>query len=149
VKGRHGPGRRGHARGGARGGGGDRGAGDRAGGDRADGDRGGPHGGPFARRVHAAVAAIPEGRVASYGAVARAAGAEGAARAVGRVLAALPDGADLPWWRVVDARGRITLPGWGGGASLQRALLAAEGVTFVDDGRADLDRHGWQHGEEP
>ncbi|MFP4234168.1 MAG: MGMT family protein [Nitriliruptoraceae bacterium] len=62
----------------------------------------------FARRVQSVVASIPAGQVLTYGEVAAEAGAPGAARAVGNVLAAA--GASLPWWRVVAATGRL-VPG--------------------------------------
>jgi methylated-DNA-protein-cysteine methyltransferase related protein len=97
----------------------------------------------FVDRVMAVVRGIPPGRVASYGAVAEAAGRPGAARAVGRALAGLPEGSDVPWWRVVNGRGEITIPRWGHAASLQRALLLAEGVAFDAGGRTDMARYGW------
>jgi methylated-DNA-protein-cysteine methyltransferase related protein len=97
----------------------------------------------FAGRVLAAVRSVKAGRVASYGAVAVAAGRPGAARAVGRVLSSLPDGSDVPWWRVVNYRGEITIPRSGHAAPLQRALLAAEGVALDDDGRVPMARYGW------
>jgi methylated-DNA-protein-cysteine methyltransferase related protein len=102
----------------------------------------------FLERVAAVVRGIPVGRVASYGGVAAAAGRPGAARAVGRALARLPDGSDVPWWRVLSRRGEITIPRSGHAAPLQRALLAEEGVVFDDAGRADMARFGWWFGEE-
>jgi alkylated DNA nucleotide flippase Atl1 len=77
----------------------------------------------FGARAHAAVRAIPPGRVASYGAVAAAAGRPGAARAVGRILRGVGEREDVPWWRVINSRGEITIPRSGLAASLQRALL--------------------------
>jgi len=62
--------------------------------------------GVFAR-IYAAVRAIPRGRVASYGEVARRAGLRRGARTVGWALAALPAGTTVPWWRVVRADGTI------------------------------------------
>jgi methylated-DNA-protein-cysteine methyltransferase related protein len=97
----------------------------------------------FGVRACDAVRAIPAGRVASYGAVAAAAGRPGAARAVGRVLRGLSDDAGVPWWRVINARGEITIPRSGLAGPLQRALLADEGVPFDDAGRVDLARHAW------
>lgn len=97
----------------------------------------------FNARVHEAVRDVPSGRVASYGAIAERAGRPGAARAVGAVLRALPEGADVPWWRVINARGRLTIPRVGHGRSLQRALLEEEGVEFGDDGRVDMARFAW------
>ena len=80
----------------------------------------------FAERVHAVVRGLPPGTVASYGEVAEEAGAPGAARAVGRVLAR-SDG-DLPWWRVVTAAGRLAPHK----EQEQARRLAAEGVACRD-----------------
>ncbi len=77
----------------------------------------------FAARVRAVVAAIPPGDVLTYGEVATEAGAPGAARAVGNVLAG--GGADLPWWRVVPASGRLV----GHLAERQARHLRRDGVT--------------------
>jgi methylated-DNA-protein-cysteine methyltransferase-like protein len=97
-------------------------------------------------RIRATVDAIPPGRVASYGQVAREAGLPGRARLVGRVLADLDAGSALPWHRVVDAAGRIP-PRPGGSAARQRRLLAAEGVAFDARGRVRLARHAWRSEE--
>jgi methylated-DNA-protein-cysteine methyltransferase-like protein len=85
----------------------------------------------------AAIKSIPEGRVASYGAVARMAGQPGAARQVARVLHALSAKEGLPWHRILRADGSIALPE-GGGAELQRRLLEAEGVVFGACGKVDM-----------
>ena len=91
------------------------------------------------------VRAIPRGRVATYGQVATLAGLPGAARHAGRCLAGLPEGADVPWQRVVAAGGRISCsPGRRGGHALQRALLESEGIAFDATGRLDLRRHLWR-----
>jgi methylated-DNA-protein-cysteine methyltransferase-like protein len=93
-------------------------------------------------QVWRAVAAIPRGRVATYGQVARLIGLPRGARAVGWALRALPErlAARVPWHRVVGAGGRIS-PRAGAGPALQRRRLRAEGVQFVA-GRVDLARHG-------
>lgn len=82
----------------------------------------------FAEAVVAVVAATLPGEVMTYGEVAAEAGRPGAARAVGRVLAG-SDGT-LPWWRIVNARGRLVPHAEG----RQQELLMAEGVV-VEDGR--------------
>lgn len=69
----------------------------------------------------------------TYGHVAQVAGFPRTARQVGRVLASLGAGEELPWWRVVASGGRIALPGAAG--ERQRELLRAEGVEFGVDGR--------------
>jgi methylated-DNA-protein-cysteine methyltransferase related protein len=79
----------------------------------------------FATAVAAVVAATSPGEILTYGEVAREAGRPGAARAVGAVLRA--HGAELPWWRVVAANGRL-VPG----LEVDHARrLVAEGVTLV------------------
>lgn len=108
----------------------------------------GPPATPFAARVADAVRAIPPGRAVSYGMAADRAGAPGAARQVGRALAALSEeaalGADpVPWWRVVNAGRRISLPPHLHGDRLQRALLEDEGVRFDDAGRVGEEHFGW------
>lgn len=92
--------------------------------------------------ILAVVRRIPEGRVATYGQVATLAGMPGQARLVGYALAALDVDADVPWHRVVNARGEISLPSDGHAARMQRARLEAEGVRFVGH-RIPLDRWGW------
>lgn len=98
---------------------------------------------PFEARVRRAVKEVPEGRVASYGDIAAAAGRPRSARAVGRVLRNLPDDALVPWWRVVNARGEISIPASTHARPLQRALLEDEGVEFGENGRIDLRRFRW------
>jgi methylated-DNA-protein-cysteine methyltransferase related protein len=71
------------------------------------------------------VASIPPGQVLTYGEVAMEAGRPGAARAVGRAVAASDPDASLPWWRVVTASGRL-VPGH---ETEHARLLEAEGVT--------------------
>jgi methylated-DNA-protein-cysteine methyltransferase-like protein len=98
--------------------------------------------GGFYAEVWRAVGAIPRGRVATYGQLARLLGLRRGARAVGWALRALPERLErrVPWHRVVAAGGRIAARG-GAGPTLQRRRLRAEGVRFVA-GRVDLVRHG-------
>jgi methylated-DNA-protein-cysteine methyltransferase related protein len=98
---------------------------------------------PFYRRVYRVVRQIPRGRVGTYGVVARMAGRPGAARTVGWALAALPGDAEVPWWRVINAAGRISLAGHNHAAVLQRALLLREGVKFAPGGAVNLTTFGW------
>jgi methylated-DNA-protein-cysteine methyltransferase related protein len=79
----------------------------------------------------------------SYGAVAATLGRPKAARAVGSALSRLPDGHDVPWWRVISSSGRISTPNIHHTARIQRSLLEAEGVDFNGSGRVDWDRFGW------
>ncbi len=103
---------------------------------------------PFAERVYALVRQIPSGRAVSYGGVAAILGQPRAARAVGRALRNLPDGSGVPWWRVVNRDGEISIKGAFPGPRLQRELLEREGVEFDAGGRVDWKRFGWSPGEE-
>ena len=96
------------------------------------------------QRIHAMVDSIPAGRVATYGQVAREAGLPGRARLVGRALRNLPEGSTLPWHRVLNASGKISLSPGSTGCRAQRRLLESEGVQFDPRGRIDLRRFGWQ-----
>jgi methylated-DNA-protein-cysteine methyltransferase-like protein len=87
---------------------------------------------------------VPRGRVVTYGAVAREAGRPGSARQVGYALAALREGQDVPWHRVVNARGEVSRRSAGLGVEqLQRAKLESEGVAFDERDRIDLGQFGW------
>src|SRR5579871_1501905 len=86
--------------------------------------------------VRKAVAKIPKGKVATYGAVAKAAGFPGASRQVAWALRGTAG--RFPWHRVLGAGGKILLPGEAGGE--QRLRLAAEGVQFRG-GKVWMDRH--------
>ena len=92
-------------------------------------------------RIWQVVASIPKGAVATYGQVAELAGLPGGARRVGSVLAALPPDSRLPWHRVINAEGRVSLPDPVG--RRQRELLRNESVAFRND-RVDLKRCGWR-----
>jgi len=93
------------------------------------------------QRIYALARQIPEGRVASYGQLAKLAGC--GARLVGYAMAALPAASDVPWHRVINAGGAISRRRGGGGETRQRALLEAEGVRFDGAGRVDLEAVGW------
>ena len=88
---------------------------------------------------------IPRGRVATYGQVAILAGLPGQARQVGYALSALDNRSRVPWHRVVNAHGQISLRRDGGPASaLQRLLLKRERVRFDSRGRIRLDLFRWR-----
>ncbi len=94
--------------------------------------------------IYRAVAAIPAGRVASYGQIAARAGLPGRARLVGRALRETPDDITLPWHRVLRADGRIALPAGSPGWQEQCRRLRAEGVV-VHNGRVSLTECGLHH----
>jgi methylated-DNA-protein-cysteine methyltransferase related protein len=98
----------------------------------------------FYERVYALVRRVPRGQVVTYGQVALLLGAPAAARAVGYALHYLPLDSDVPWWRVINAQGEISLKGRGEGAEMQRALLEGEGVAFNRAGKVDLRALRWE-----
>ena len=98
------------------------------------------------QRIYRTIRRVPSGRVATYGQIAGIAKASGP-RQVGYALHALPEGHDVPWHRIINARGMISLDSALGGGSLQRALLEAERVVFDAKGRVDLKRYQWQRGK--
>lgn len=93
---------------------------------------------PFFEQVYSVVGQIPYGKVVSYGQIARMLGRPSAAREVGWAMRRCPE--RLPWQRVVMADGSVM-----GGmyADMRRALLEAEGVTFLPDGRVDMKSCRW------
>ncbi len=93
-------------------------------------------------RIYAAVSRIPRGRVATYGQIARLAGMPGQARLVGYALHAVPSDRSIPWQRVVNAQGAISLPAEHG--SRQRGLLEREGIRFDSRGRIPLASFQWR-----
>ncbi|MCK5482346.1 MAG: MGMT family protein [Gemmatimonadetes bacterium] len=95
-------------------------------------------------RIYEAVRRIPVGKVATYGQVATLAGARGHARQVGYALHDLPDGAEVPWHRVINARGEISVRSSPGADVDQKSLLEAEGVEFDAHGKIDLSRFRWR-----
>jgi methylated-DNA-protein-cysteine methyltransferase-like protein len=94
-------------------------------------------------KIWRAVRRIPAGRVATYGQIAEIAGFEGHARQVGYALHHLPGASDVPWHRVLNARGEVSARSSGDSHELQRLLLEGEGVTFDGRGRVDLARYRW------
>ena len=94
--------------------------------------------------IYATIRQIPKGRVASYGQIASIVG-RCPAHVVGFALAALRNSnkvPEVPWYRVVNAAGRVALRE-DFDRSLQRSLLEQEGVQFDPDGHIDFQRFGW------
>ncbi len=96
----------------------------------------------FRDRILTLVRQIPYGRVATYGQLAALAGAPRRARQVGHILRHAEDPM-LPWHRVINHRGRISLP-HGAGYEVQKQLLLQEHIEFDADDCIDLDRFGWR-----
>ena len=97
-------------------------------------------------RVYMIVAEIPRGRVATYGQIAELAGLGHAARQAGYALGALTNDSTIPWHRVVNARGEISIRSETGAEGIQRRWLEREGVVFGTGGRIPLDRFRWRPG---
>jgi methylated-DNA-protein-cysteine methyltransferase related protein len=98
---------------------------------------------PFTARAVRVIRAIPRGKVATYGLVAALAGSPLGARQVVRVLHSLSRKEQLPWHRVINSRGSLSLPR-GAGFEKQRALLRSEGVPVTARGRVDFKRYLWK-----
>ena len=97
----------------------------------------------FAAEVYRIVKRCPRGRIVSYGGVAAMLGRPRAARAVGQALNVLPEDSNVPWWRVVNSRGEVSIRGVEHGEVLQRTLLEREGITFERSGRISWTFYGW------
>ncbi len=105
---------------------------------------------PLYEQIYAMVRRIPPGRVTTYGRVAELVG-DCTARMVGYAMAALKRGTapDVPWQRVINAQGKISIHGDGIGNAMQRTLLEEEGVLFDPGGRVDFSVFGWSGPDEP
>ena len=93
--------------------------------------------------IYDVVVQIPRGRVATYGQIAELAGLPRQPRRVGYALSALPKNSGVPWHRVVNAKGEISVRSRGSPDPVQRRLLKQEGVIFDRTGRISLDRFRW------
>lgn len=98
---------------------------------------------PISRaRIYTAIRRVPRGQVSTYGDIAKHAGYPGQARQVGYALHALPSGSPVPWHRIINSSGRISLPPEEGGTE-QRLRLLAEGVMVQAGGRVKLTEYRW------
>ena len=99
----------------------------------------------FDQRVWSVVEQIPRGRLATYGLIADLIGAWGCARQVGWALRRLSLPSDVPWHRVVNAKGQISMsPSREGSDWMQRELLITEGIPVDQEGRLPLKRFLWR-----
>jgi methylated-DNA-protein-cysteine methyltransferase-like protein len=96
----------------------------------------------FYQRVIAIIKNIPEGKVATYGQIATYAGNPRAARQVSFILHSSSEKEDLPWHRVINSKGSISLKP-GHGYELQKQMLKKEGITFKENDCIDLKRFLW------
>ena len=93
--------------------------------------------------IWTAVGYIPKGKVATYGQIAEVAGFPRTARAVGRVLSKLPKETQIPWFRVINAKGEISFPIDSDRYDAQKQRLEGEEV-IVKNGKIDLRSYRWQ-----
>jgi methylated-DNA-protein-cysteine methyltransferase-like protein len=94
--------------------------------------------------IYLALASVPAGRVVTYGQLAAMAGLARAARLAGRALRDLPEGTELPWHRVINAQGRISLPEDSSSYQEQKRRLAMEGIQF-NNNKINLRIYGYNH----
>jgi methylated-DNA-protein-cysteine methyltransferase-like protein len=80
--------------------------------------------------LYLALLSVPAGKVITYGQLASLAGLPGAARLAGTLLCGLPENTELPWHRVINAQGKISLPEDSSGYQEQKRRLEAEGIEF-------------------
>ena len=98
----------------------------------------------FHQQVYDKVREVPIGYVTTYGDVATILGSPRVARHVGWALSALMGAhTDVPWHRVINARGRISFKGQSFRAQRQRQLLEHEGIAFSDSGVINLKAYRW------
>jgi len=97
---------------------------------------------PLYQRIYAVVQQIPPGQVATYGQIARLVGGC-SAQMVGFAMAALPHDTEVPWQRVINRQGQISLRDGGAGSARQRQLLEAEGISFNADNAINFAEVGW------
>ena len=96
------------------------------------------------KKIYEAVCKIPEGKVATYGQIARMAGNPRWSRVVGYALHVNPAPGIIPCHRVVNREGKVAESFAFGGGNIQRQMLEQEGVVFETDGHIDLLKYGWK-----
>ena len=97
----------------------------------------------FTLEVISIIKSVPSGKVLTYGLVAKIAGNSRAARQVSRILHSLTKKFDLPWHRIINSKGEISLKFEGG--EQQRMLLEREGVEFSTNQKIDLKKYLWKN----
>ena len=97
----------------------------------------------FSKQVIEIIKKIPAGKVATYGQIANLAGNNKAARQISRILHSSSDKYDLPWHRVINSQGKISMRS-GDGLEMQKAMLESEGIRVIKD-RIDLVKYKWEH----
>ena len=95
-------------------------------------------------KIYDVVKRIPQGKVATYGQVALAAGNPRWARVVGYALHVNPEPGVIPCHRVVNRKGEVSVAFAFGGENMQRILLSEEGIEFTPEGKVDLNKYLWK-----
>ncbi|MEA2095986.1 MAG: MGMT family protein [Candidatus Cloacimonadota bacterium] len=95
----------------------------------------------FTKKVIELIKQIPKGKVATYGQIANLAGNNKAARQISRILHSSSEKFDLPWHRVINSQGKISLRS-GDGLEMQKAMLESEGIQVISD-KIDLKNYQW------
>lgn len=96
----------------------------------------------FTKSVIEIIKSIPEGRVMTYGGIARAAGNPRGARQVSRALHSMSRSHNLPWHRVINSKGEISMEGEA--LKTQRELLESEGIQFINEKRLSLKKYEYE-----
>jgi methylated-DNA-protein-cysteine methyltransferase-like protein len=94
------------------------------------------------QQIHDIIRLVPSGKVATYGQIAEIVG-NCTARMVGCAASSIPLDSDIPWQRVINYKGGISLRSSGSAELLQQKLLEVEGVKFDQSGRTDLEYYRW------
>ncbi len=96
----------------------------------------------FLAQIFAVIHQIPHGKVSTYGQIAKLAGYPGYARQVGKALGNLPEDSKLPWFRVINSQGKISLKGQD--LERQKEKLQAERIAVSEIGKVALQKYQWQ-----
>ena len=94
-------------------------------------------------RIYSVVNMVPPGKVATYGQIARIAG-RCSARNVGYAMSSVSSDSDVPWHRIINSRGRISVRSHGEECTAQSRMLESEGILFSDSRTIDLEIFGWE-----
>lgn len=92
--------------------------------------------------IYLALSQVPMGKVITYGNLAKLAGMPNGARLAGRLMCELPKGSNLPWHRVINAQGKISLPENSDGYREQLARLEKDGIV-ISNGKIKLSIYGY------
>ncbi|WP_408095710.1 MGMT family protein [Peredibacter sp. HCB2-198] len=98
----------------------------------------------FTKKVIATIKKIPKGKVATYAQIAKLAGKPQGVRGVVWILHSSSTNNDLPWFRVINAKGKISFPEMSEQQLRQKALLVREGIEFGDGDVVDLKVFQWK-----